>query len=258
MKKIIFLLLLAIPVLLFNSCFEAQTEDALDSGGTSISAPTGVTASDGTYANQVEISWNPVSGASYYYIYRADTSTGSYTLIGYVDSIYTTAYNTTSSSSYPIESYTTYYYKVSAEDSNGNESDLSSADGGYVTRGSLKIINNSSSSVTGFYCEQGDSMPASYGTTNLFASSPLLAGYTIYYRFKPQQYINFRFEWSTYFVEKDTVESQISGSEFYIDSNETNTMLIGATNESTYYYYLSDFSISKRSDNSIEISEKIE
>jgi Cohesin domain len=37
------------------------------------SAPTGVTASDGDYADLVRISWNPVSGAAWYRVYRSAT-----------------------------------------------------------------------------------------------------------------------------------------------------------------------------------------
>jgi hypothetical protein len=48
---------------------------------TEISVPTGVTASDGTYTDKVYITWNSVSGASYYKLYRATSSGGTKTAI---------------------------------------------------------------------------------------------------------------------------------------------------------------------------------
>lgn len=109
-------------------CLASETSSGTGSGGGGgIAAPTGVTASDGTYTDRVVIGWNSVSEASYYYIYRSNSATGTYTAIGYVSSGTTSTYNSTSSpSSYPITVGTTYYYAISAVDSSGNESDLSS------------------------------------------------------------------------------------------------------------------------------------
>jgi fibronectin type 3 domain-containing protein len=77
-----------------------------------LSAPTGLDA-EANSANSITISWNPVSGASIYRIYRSDYSYSGYTLIG-------TSASTLYTSS-GLAAGTTYYYKVTAY-SNGVES----------------------------------------------------------------------------------------------------------------------------------------
>jgi len=49
---------------------------------TDLSAPTGVTASDGTHNNKVALSCNSVSGATHYQFYRATSSGGTKTALG--------------------------------------------------------------------------------------------------------------------------------------------------------------------------------
>jgi fibronectin type 3 domain-containing protein len=77
-------------------------------------APTGVSAS--VADAQVTVSWNAVTGASSYNVYRSDSQTGTYTKLGapttasYVDTITATG---------------TYYYKVSAMSASDFESALS-------------------------------------------------------------------------------------------------------------------------------------
>jgi cellulose 1,4-beta-cellobiosidase len=129
---------LALAVVLSFGCLTSESSTGGGGGGGGgIDAPTGVDASDGTYSDRIVVSWNAVSGASYYYIYRSSTATGTYSAIGYVSSSYTSTYNSTSSpSSYPITVGTTYYYAVSAVDSSGNESDLSSYNAGYAASSS--------------------------------------------------------------------------------------------------------------------------
>ena len=81
----------------------------LSSGGVARpSAPTGVSAAQS--GSLVNVSWNSVSGATSYRVYRSSTSMGTYTQIG-----------TSSSTSYPDNSPLSgyNYYKVSAENSAG-------------------------------------------------------------------------------------------------------------------------------------------
>ena len=56
-------------------------DEGWTSGGTTLSAPTGVDACDGWFHSAIYISWNPVSGASHYKIFRSDSLTGIKTVL---------------------------------------------------------------------------------------------------------------------------------------------------------------------------------
>ncbi|MDR2394613.1 MAG: fibronectin type III domain-containing protein [Treponema sp.] len=77
---------------------------------TSLSAPTDVEAKAES-SNSISVSWNSVSGASYYKIYRSGYSSGSYQLL---DESTSTSFTDTG-----VSSNTTYYYKVSAVNNAG-------------------------------------------------------------------------------------------------------------------------------------------
>ncbi len=77
--------------------------------------PTGVKATAGS--SSISVTWNSVSGATSYNIYRSTSASGSYS---YQTSVYSTSYT-----DYNVNAGTTYYYKVSAENSAG-ESSMSS------------------------------------------------------------------------------------------------------------------------------------
>jgi hypothetical protein len=86
---------------------------------TKLPAPTGLVTVPS--ANSIQVSWNAVSGAASYNVYRSDSTAGTYTSIG-----------TTTNSPYNDTGVTpgdNYYYKVSAFTSGNVEGDLS----GYVT-----------------------------------------------------------------------------------------------------------------------------
>lgn len=68
--------------------------------------PQGVTASDGTYIDKIRITWNSVTGAEKYYIYRS-LSAGS----GYVEIINVVS---TSYDDIAVGAGTNYYYKIKA------------------------------------------------------------------------------------------------------------------------------------------------
>ena len=79
-------------------------------GGSAPSAPTGVSAE--VSGSQIKVSWNSVSTATQYTVYRSTSASGSYTNIG-----------TTSSTYYYDGNPSTYnYYKVKAKNSNGESS----------------------------------------------------------------------------------------------------------------------------------------
>lgn len=76
-------------------------------------APSSLTSS-ATNSNQIFLTWNPVSNATYYYIYRAPSLAGAYTNIAT-----STTSNYTDSN---LSLNTTYYYKVQAMNSSGTGS----------------------------------------------------------------------------------------------------------------------------------------
>jgi len=96
-----------------------------DTGYRTLSAPTGVIATDGTYSDRVSVSWNNVSGASHYQVYRATSAGGTKTAIS--------SWQTGGYGDYSATPGQTYYYWVRAATSSGgaNPSDYSSYNTGY-------------------------------------------------------------------------------------------------------------------------------
>jgi len=103
--------------------FLANCDVNIDEGcSVNISHPTGLSLV-GTHTDRVQISWNSVSEADGYKVYRATSSNGTYSML--------TTCGGTSYSDYDVTSGTTYYYKVSAY--NGDiESDYSSIITGHI------------------------------------------------------------------------------------------------------------------------------
>ncbi|MDR2741314.1 MAG: fibronectin type III domain-containing protein, partial [Treponema sp.] len=88
---------------------------------TKLGIPSIVTATDSSRSS-ITVSWNSVSNASYYYIYRATSSDGEYSQVGSTSSSYTSYTDT------GLSLNTTYYYKVSAYSNNYNEESAQSPD----------------------------------------------------------------------------------------------------------------------------------
>ncbi len=84
------------------------------SGNSAPSAPTGVSAE--VSGSRVCVTWNSVSNASYYKVYRASSSSGSYSVI---------ASSTSNTYYYDASPNTNNYYKVTAVNSSGTESEKS-------------------------------------------------------------------------------------------------------------------------------------
>jgi PKD repeat protein len=110
--------------------YKVRSESAAGSGGTSTddsgwrktAAPTGVDASDGSFTDKVQITWNSVTGATSYTVLRATSAAGSYSSIGTPSS---TSFDDTTASIG-----TTYYYKVRSESAAGS-GDMSTNDSGW-------------------------------------------------------------------------------------------------------------------------------
>jgi outer membrane protein assembly factor BamB/fibronectin type 3 domain-containing protein len=93
-----------------------------DGGWRKLSAPTGVSASDGTYTDKVQVSWNGVVGAEIYIVYRANSSGGTYEQIS---TDFASPFDDTGATPG-----STYWYKVQAHCTLG-DSALSAYDSGY-------------------------------------------------------------------------------------------------------------------------------
>jgi fibronectin type 3 domain-containing protein len=109
----------------YNEVGESDLSDSYSAGTyPDVAVPTGVRAA-ASDTSSITVSWDPVSDASYYYIYRSDTPEGPYKNI---DSRY--YYESTSYTDYSVTPGITYYYKVSVYSRDGYEgapSDYASA-----------------------------------------------------------------------------------------------------------------------------------
>ncbi|MFC1595989.1 hypothetical protein ACFL4D_01740 [Candidatus Margulisiibacteriota bacterium] len=110
-------------------------------GNANVSVPNNVDASDGTYTDKVYVTWDSVAGATYYYVYRAGSSAGSYSSLGNTSS---TEYNDTSA--YPG---TEYFYKIKSWTSSGGYSEYSSDDSGYRQLSTPSSISATDAEYTG-------------------------------------------------------------------------------------------------------------
>jgi acid phosphatase type 7 len=95
-----------------------DTYAIIKSAGTPPAAPTGLAATPGN--NQVSLTWNASAGASTYTVKRATTSGGPYTAIA-TDISFTSYTDTTAVNN------TTYYYVVTAQNSQGESGNSSEA-----------------------------------------------------------------------------------------------------------------------------------
>ncbi|MFP4533528.1 MAG: PKD domain-containing protein [Desulfobacterales bacterium] len=93
------------------------------SGGQAPPAPSGVEASDGTYEDRVNISWNESAGATDYEVYRATSNGGTKNFLDSTNGI--TEYD-----DFSVSCDNTYYYWVKAENADG-KSAFSDYDAGY-------------------------------------------------------------------------------------------------------------------------------
>jgi len=154
------------------------------------SAPTGVSAS-ATTISSITISWDEVSDVKGYYVYRSSSATGTYTRVG-----------TPSTKSYTdtkLSAGTTYYYKVSAYNSDGeslessyiSETTLPSAPTGIsasaTSSSSIMVSWDAVFGATGYYVYRSSSATGTYtrvGTpsTTSYTDTGLSVFTTYYYK----------------------------------------------------------------------------
>jgi fibronectin type 3 domain-containing protein len=127
-------------------------QSSTDYARTKMPAPSSVDATAAS-SSSIRVSWDSVSIATYYYVYRSDSSEGNYASV---------LYNGTSNTSYTdmnLPPNTTYYYKVSySYDYSYEESELSPA--AFATTmvdapSNVRVAETSSSSITVLWDEVG-------------------------------------------------------------------------------------------------------
>jgi fibronectin type 3 domain-containing protein len=172
----------------YNTYGESASSSTI-SAVTKPAAPSGVTAKAVTESS-ITVSWNSVSGAESYRVYRSTTSTGTYTQIGTSEaSPYTDTGLTVS---------TTYYYKVSAYNSSGESSQSSyisatiilSPDNfspSSVTTTGITLSWSAISGVSGYRIYRSTESTGTYtsigtSTTASYNNTGLTAGTTYYYK----------------------------------------------------------------------------
>jgi fibronectin type 3 domain-containing protein len=117
MKKVLYIILISLFSLTVFSCSK-KDDSSSSSSSTTLSAPSGLTAAGA--ASQVTLDWTAVSGASSYTVYW-DNSTGVSSSSTAITSVSTDNYTHSS-----LDNGTTYYYKVSAVDTDNTTGSLSS------------------------------------------------------------------------------------------------------------------------------------
>ena len=124
----------------YNSSGESSQSNTASARTSSIGTPTGVRAT-ATSTSSITVSWNSVSGATGYNIYR--NISGSYTQVG---TSTTTSYTDTG-----LTADTTYYYRVTASTSAGESSqsgNVSATTSSISTPTGMRFFYNSATSVT--------------------------------------------------------------------------------------------------------------
>jgi len=155
-------------------------------------APTGVTAT-AALTSSITITWSSVSGATYYYIYRSTSASGTYEKVG--------TYTATSYTDNSLSAGTTYYYKVTAGTAYGGGE---SAQSNYVSAttlpnaptdvtatansaGSITVSWTAVSGVDGYYIYRSTNAFGTYeqvgaSTTTSYTNTSLEGSTTYYYK----------------------------------------------------------------------------
>lgn len=167
-------------------------------GDDELSAPTGVNATQS--GTSINITWNSVSGASSYKVYRSSSSSGTYSLL---ESTSSTSYTDNS----PLSGYN--YYKVSAVNSTGESTQSSYASCEYTSSGGNETQKPSTPSGVTATAQSSSSIKVSWNTVSEATS------YEVYYEIGSSSTKN------------------LAGTAY--STSYTHTGLQGNT---TYYYYI--------------------
>lgn len=182
-----------------------------DSGLRKLTAPTGVSASDGTSSTGITVSWTAVTGAASYQVYRSTTYNGTYSAVGGLTA--STSYSDTDAG---LTVSTNYYYEVRAYAS-GYYSDYSTYNAGYkglptvtgltastnLTSNAVKLAWTAVSGATGYQIYRSSTYNGTYdylGYTSATIYNNAPPSFETYYYYKVRPYSNSSFPgvWSTY------------------------------------------------------------
>lgn len=168
-----------------------------------LSAPTGIKAESAGY-NKIQVSWNKVSDARGYHIYRSKSANGTYSLVHSVSGGATRSYTNSG-----LTSGTTYYFKVAAYGVSGHKKaysaqsaavsakpTISAPTGLYVGNNTYKrqaISWNKLANASGYAIYRATSKGGSYkciktirsgSTTSFISRSGITPGKTYYYKIR--------------------------------------------------------------------------
>jgi len=230
----------------YNSYGEGAQSIYTASATTLLDVPTSVTAT-ATSVDNITVVWGSVTGATGYYIYRSTIADGVYSQIG-----------TSATASYednPLQSSTTYYYKVAAYNSGGTGSQSSYASattppdvpiGVTATVNSVSSITISWESVTGATgynvyrstTADGTYIFVSASATISYTNTGLSSG-TIYY-YKVQAYNSVVTGTQSGYISVATLPNMPTGVTATANSTSSITVSWGSvTGADRYYIYRS-------------------
>jgi len=241
----------------------ASATTSSSGSGSSFVAPSNVYAVSQS-SSSIYICWDSVSNASYYKLYRSTSPSSTYS---YIADVYMTYYLNTG-----LSSNTTYYYKVSAVNYYGTESNLSSYDyattssssssisaptgvsASAISSSSIYISWNSVSSATFYEVYRSTSSSGTYSYVDYtydtyYTDTGLSSNTTYYYRVIAVNYDDVESDYSSY-ASATTLSSleyeygiPLSNNTWYtntISSSGTQYYSFYATAGTTYYIYWND------------------
>lgn len=204
-----------------------------------LSAPTSVKSSSVSY-NSIKISWNSISGASGYAIYRATSSKGTFS---YVTTTTATSYKNTN-----LSTGKSYYYKIKAYRTIGNVKVYSNYSSTIASKpvltvptwlkmsssyNSITINWNKVSGASGYSIYRASSSSGSYSQMKTTSSatmsdSGLNSGTTYYYKVRAYRTVNGSKIYSNYSSVKNGTTQELSKQTVSLNKSSL-TMLIGST-----------------------------
>jgi fibronectin type 3 domain-containing protein len=130
-KRLAFIALAAIICFSMSACVINLGEDDSGGGGSGSgpSTPTGLRAT-ATSSSEIDLDWNAVSGASGYYVYQSTSSSSGFKK-------YSNSVSSSDAYAYGLSPNTTYYFRVTAFNSDGES--------GYSSTASAKTLGGSAS-----------------------------------------------------------------------------------------------------------------